>query len=100
MFVILKITKKKDVYIMISNMTADRFRQTKDVSELTDSELMKLGKIMAESMLDWTTNPNYEPWEFDSEELPYFIDQAKEVGLIHDRKSHTVKSHRIVYDED
>lgn len=85
---------------MDANSRANEYRQNKDIDDLTTDELITLGRIMADRMVIWATNKNYEPWKFDSEELPYLIDQAKQVGLIRDRKGHVVKSQRIVYDED
>lgn len=84
---------------MTNNERAKYYTQNRELSDLTDDELIKLGSIFADNLVYWACEPEYEPWEFDSEEMPMFIDMAIEYGLIRKRKSHTETVERIVFDE-
>lgn len=84
---------------MCENYRAETYRQNKAVSELTDAELIKLGQIFADRLITWATNENYEPWEFDSEEMPSLIRDGLDIGLIRERKSHIKMVETVVYDE-
>lgn len=84
---------------MTNNDRAKYYVQNRDLTSLIDEELIMLGSIFASSLIYWTCEPEYEPWEFDSEEMPVFIDLAIEYGLIRKRKSHTETVERIVFYE-
>lgn len=84
----------------MDNKYAETYRKGKGVNELTAGQLIALGEMLAVNMLYWGTGEEYEPWEWESEELPYFITKAEELGLIRKRKSHRVTIEKVVYDED
>lgn len=84
----------------MDNKYAEIYREGKGVDSLTEAELVPLGEMLADNMVYWATESGYEPWEWESEELPYFIDRAEQLGLIRKRKSHTVTVEKVVYDED
>ena len=83
----------------INNTIAELYRPGKAVSELTDDELIKLGKSFAEDIVLWTTDESYEPWEFSSEEMPMIVQNGLDAGLIRERRSHTETIEKIVFDE-
>lgn len=85
---------------MEDNPIANEYVANKDFDELDVDVQIELGRLMANAMLSWGTNKNYEPWEFSSEEQPYFVRQALDKGLIRKRKSHVETITKIVYDED
>lgn len=86
-------------YNRVNNEHANYWREAKDIKELTDNELIELGKVFAERLVTWATNPNYESWEFDSEELPWLLGGAEKVGLVRRRKSHTETVEKVIWDE-
>lgn len=69
----------------INNTIAELYRPDKAVSELTDDQLIKLGKSFAGNIVMWATDEDYEPWEFSSEELPEIVQEGLDVGLIKKR---------------
>lgn len=71
----------------INNTLAELYRPGKAVSELTDDQLIKLGKLFAENIVLWSTNEDYEPWEFNSEEMPQIVQEGLDFGLIEKRQS-------------
>ena len=83
----------------MENIYAEKYLKDKEIEQLTDIELLKLGKKYANLLIDWGTSPNYGPWEFESEELPFLIDDGVEVGLLRKRKSHVELVEHVVYDE-
>lgn len=83
----------------MENIYAERYVKDKDIEQLTDEQLLALGKEFAILLIDWGTSPNYEPWEFESEELPFLINYGVEVGLLRKRKSHVERVEHVVYDE-
>lgn len=84
----------------MDNKYAEIYRKDKGVDSLTEADLVDLGEMLANNMVDWGTCGWYEPWEWESEELPIFIAKAEELGLIRKRKFHTVTVEKVVYDED
>lgn len=83
----------------INNTIAELYRPGKDVSELTDDQLIKLGKLFAKDIVMWSTDEDYEPWEFSSEELPQIVQEGLDVGLIKKRQSHVETIEKIVFDD-
>ena len=83
----------------MENVYADKYVNDKDIEQLTDEQLRALGKKYAKMLISWGTSPNYESWEFESEELPFLIDDGVEVGLLRKRKSHVELVEHVVYDE-
>lgn len=83
----------------INNTIAELYRPGKDVSELTDDQLIKLGKSFAKDIVMWSTDEDYEPWEFSSEELPQIVQEGLDVGLIKKRQLHVETIEKIVFDD-
>ena len=83
----------------MENVYAEKYVKDKDIEQLTDGELRELGRKYAKMLISWGTSPNYEPWEFESEELPFLIDDGVESGLLRRRKSHVETYEQVVYDE-
>ena len=83
----------------MENVYAEKYVKDKDIEQLTDGELKALGKKYAKNLIRWGTSPNYESWEFESEELPFLIDDGFEAGLLRKRKSHVETIEQVVYDE-
>lgn len=83
----------------INNTIAELYRPGKAVSELTDDQLIKLGKLFADNIVTWSTNEDYEPWEFSSEELPRIVQEGLDVGLIKKRQSHVETIEKNVFDD-
>lgn len=83
----------------MGNIYAEKYVKDKDIDQLTNEQLLVLGKEYATLLIGWGTSPNYEPWEFESEELPFMIDDGVKAGLLRMRKSHVETYEQVVYDE-
>jgi len=61
------------------NYLSKYYRKTE--KELSNSELIALGREYAR-YLEYIVQPYYEPWEFESEDLPDMINDGFKYGVI------------------
>lgn len=84
---------------MTDNYNAKFYRKNKEIKELTNDELIFLGKKYADLALEAATLEGFRPWDFESE-ISYIINNGLEIGLIRRRKSHIETFEEEVFDED
>lgn len=72
----------------MNNPYAEAYRKGKGINELTAGELISLGEMLAVNMIYWGTEGSYEPWEWESEELPYVIARAEQLGILCRKESY------------
>ena len=83
----------------MNNPIAERYATVKSFDELEPQQQLEFGRVMAKALAEWATNPDFEPWEFSSEELPWLIDRGIDAGLLRERHHHTETLEKIVFDD-